>query len=278
MSQWDMVTHPITPGVYRSQNSRTLSPYQIVEDFEHALCAFTGSPYAVAVSSCTIALEMICAYLKVEDITIPKRTYASVPQAIVKTGGRVYFGDINWHGAYQLLPSPIWDCAPRFTKPMYEPGTYQCLSFHRRKVLGHTEGGAILLDNEQASHILRVMRHDGRPAGAPMPIMIGYHAVMSPGIAAELLAKLPYIGDGWEMPCDDYPDLSRIEWNKLAAPRLRHFLGRDEDPLYTHRDANNRLFVKAWRRLQELDPVMWKEYQQGISDNDRKIMELMACK
>lgn len=241
--------------------------HDIVTDFESALCEYTAAPFAVAVSSCSIALEMICHLLRVGEVTIPRKTYASVPQAIVKAGGRVLFGDIDWVGHYQLLPYPIWDCAPYFDKGMYQPGSYQCLSFHRRKVLGHTEGGAILLDNKEHAETLRIMRHDGRPSGSTMPVMVGYHAVMSPDIAAALIAKLPYITPG-AMPLDDYPDLSTTDWLGYPSP--------PDDPLYTLRDANNRLFVKAWRRLQELDPVMWKEYQQGISDNDRKITELMS--
>jgi dTDP-4-amino-4,6-dideoxygalactose transaminase len=195
-----------------------------VEDLEKALCAYTGSPYAVAVSSCSIALEMICAFLRVGDITIPRRTYASVPQAIVKSGGRVFFRDIAWVGAYRLEPSPIWDCAPRFTQAMYQSGTYQCLSFHRRKILGHTEGGAILCDNGAHADILRIMRHDGRPPGQNAPIMLGYHAVMTNGVAAELLLKEAWKGPHEDMPFDeDYPDLSLTDWNKLWAEQQRKY-------------------------------------------------------
>jgi hypothetical protein len=257
-----------------------MNPYKVVEDFEAALCEYTGAPHAVAVSSCTIALEMVCSLLQVWLVTIPKRTYASVPQAIIKAGGTVHFTDLEWRGAYRLEPYPIWDCAPRFTRGMYLPGAYQCLSFHRRKILGHTQGGAILLDNWSFAQWLREARHDGRKPGRYEPQMIGWHAVMDPGTAAELLAK----ADIWDrphedMPCDNYPDLSVIDWKMLARdwfPRGE----RQEDPLYTLRDANNRLFVKAWRRLEELDPQMWKEYQRDISANDRKIADLMAkqCK
>jgi hypothetical protein len=253
-----------------------MNPYDVVQDLEDALCEYTGAPHAVAVSSCTIAIEMICRLLHVGRVTIPKRTYASVPQAILKAGGTLRFRDGVWRGAYYLEPYPIMDCAPRFNKGMYVPGTYQCLSFHRRKILGHTEGGAILLDDWSHANWLRDARHDGRKPGHYEPHIIGWHAVMSPGIAAELLAK----ADIWDrphedMPCDNYPDLSLIDWLSLENhPSAR------EDPLYVLRDANNRLFVRAWRRLEELDPEMWKEYQQSISANDRKIADLMAkrCK
>src|ERR1039458_3188869 len=104
------------------------NPYDVVRDFEDELCEYTGAPFAVAVTSCTIALEMMCAYLKVGVVTIPKRTYASVPQAIVKAGGYVEFCDSKWHGCYVLGGTFIWDCAPRFTSGMYRKNTHQCLS------------------------------------------------------------------------------------------------------------------------------------------------------
>ena len=46
--------------------------------------------------------------------------------------------------------------------------------------------------------------------------------------------------------------------------------------LYQLRDKNNRLFVRAWQRLKELDPDFWAAYQQQISANDTKITELMS--
>ena len=201
------------------------NPYKVVEDLEAELCEYTCATYAVAVTSCTIALEMVCAYLRVEDVTIPRRTYASVPQAIVKAGGTVHFDDRVWRGAYNLKPYPIWDCAPRFTSGMYirgaPSGTYQCLSFHRRKILGHVEGGAILCDDSRARDWFTTVRHDGRRAGSVVPEMVGYHAVMSPGTAAELLARMDHIPKfNDDMPCDDYPDLSLVDWNQLYKERM----------------------------------------------------------
>ena len=46
--------------------------------------------------------------------------------------------------------------------------------------------------------------------------------------------------------------------------------------LYTLRDRNNQLFVKAWRRLKELDPEFWANYQTQISINDAEITEVMS--
>lgn len=264
------------------------NPYKVVEDFEKELCAYTGAPYAVAVTSCTIALEMTCAYLKVGEVTIPKRTYASVPQAIVKAGGFVKFHDRQWSGYYKLEGTPIYDCAPRFTSGMYPgDGLYQCLSFHRRKILGHTEGGAILTDNLRASEMLRIMRHDGRAAGNPMPMMVGYHAVMNPGTAAELLARMQFIPKhNNSMPTDDYPDLSTVDWNALYWLSGR---GRDKNmhpaleiselkallDIRNMRAANNNNWMDLLEHVARNEPQYFREWQAKTRKIDMQVSKAM---
>jgi hypothetical protein len=56
---------------------------------------------------------MCCEYYEVEDVTIPARTYLSVPQSIMQAGGNVLFDDYDWQGIYQLAPYPIYDAAKR---------------------------------------------------------------------------------------------------------------------------------------------------------------------
>ncbi len=198
-----------------------MNPFQVVKDFEHALCNYTGAPYAVTTSSCTMALLLACKYLNVGEISIPRRTYVSVPQSIIHAGGRVVFDERYWSGDYYLLPYPIVDSARRFTSGMYKPGDYTCVSFHESKILGHDQGGAILHADPIADEWFRRARFDGRRGGvAPKDDhfdMIGYHCYMSPGIAAELLRKLTHFYDEMgepihheDMPNDDYPDLSQF--------------------------------------------------------------------
>ena len=270
------------------------NPYDVVRDFEDELCWYTGAPHAVAVTSCTIALEMLCAHLKVGKVAIPRRTYASVPQAIVKAGGYVEFCDSKWHGAYVLGGTSIWDCAPRFTSGMYFPGSHQCLSFHRRKILGHTEGGAILTDDANVATALRVMRHDGRPAGQVMPTMIGYHAVMSPGTAAELLASMGHIAQyNPDMPTDDYPDLSTVDWNGMWSSRWGSkqpqpttkmsqqqwqetqelVLGLQE--VRRLRAENNDNWMDLLVHVAKTDPLYFREWQGKTRAKDMKVSEAM---
>src|SRR5512139_2982215 len=133
----------------RRAQGGVMNPFQIVDDFEAALCRYTGAPYAVAVNSCTNALLLSCLYLQVDVVSIPKRTYVGVAQSILNAGGKVEFDNRQWRGAYSLDPYPIIDSARRFTSGMYLGG-FQCVSFHVAKHLGIDQGGAILHSDEAA--------------------------------------------------------------------------------------------------------------------------------
>jgi len=199
------------------------NPYGIVADFEKALCEYTGAPYAVTTSSCTMALLLAVAWhlrnhrreegLK---IILPSRTYVSVPMSVIHAGGVPYFSERAWRGAYQLHPYPVWDCARRFFAGMYEKGAMQCVSFHASKILGDTQGGAILLDDPEAYLWLLQARFDGRMQGvAPKDqqfSVVGWHCYMSPDVAARLLLKLYSLPrHNEDLPNDEYPDLSQME-------------------------------------------------------------------
>jgi|SRR6056300_1053933 dTDP-4-amino-4,6-dideoxygalactose transaminase len=142
------------------------NPYKIVKDFEDEVADYTGSKYAVSVDSCTNALFLICKYLEVTQVTIPSKTYLSVPQSIIHSGGEVIFDKSeetnNWKGIYQLKPYPIYDAAKRFTSNMYIPNTYMALSFHIKKHLKIGKGGMILTDNEDAVKWFKQARYEGR--------------------------------------------------------------------------------------------------------------------
>ena len=126
------------------------NPQKIVEMFEENIAEYTGAKYAVSCDNCTNALRMCCEYYEVEDVTIPARTYLSVPQSIMHAGGTVKFRDYRWQGIYQLEPYPIWDAAKRLTSNMYIPGSMMCLSFHIKKHLKIGKGGMILTDDLEA--------------------------------------------------------------------------------------------------------------------------------
>ena len=190
-----------------------MKPYQVTKDFEKGLCEYTVAPYAVAVNSCTAALQLCVEWFKPDVVEIPRHTYCSVPQAIINARASVAWRDEEWRGAYQLNPLPVWDCARRFTSGMYRAGQFQCVSFAAAKIMGIEQGGAILHDNPQADSWFRAMRFDGRmegtmPAGDTVTV-VGHHCLMLPSIAAQALLRLHHMPKhNTDMPDYPYPDLS----------------------------------------------------------------------
>jgi dTDP-4-amino-4,6-dideoxygalactose transaminase len=204
-----------------------MSDFAVVEQFEAALSAYTGAPYAVAVDRCRNGLFLCCRYLNVGEVTVPARTYCAVPAYVIHAGGRVRFEDFAWEGAYRLAPYPIWDAARRLRRGMFtellaehawmgmeRPHLFACLSFHTKKPLPIGSGGMILTDDADAAAWFRSARHDGRQDGvahgAEQAAMIGWGMHMRPDDAARGLMLLGTIGDGVAETHEDYPDLR--EW------------------------------------------------------------------
>jgi len=198
-----------------------VNPHQVTRAFEAALCEYTGARYAVTTTSCTQAILMALACWRrcragYGVAHLPKLTYVGVPAAVRNSGFLVEFWDEDWQGEYQIEPTNIWDSARRFTNEMYRPGMMQCVSFHASKILGDTQGGAILHDEPEADTWLRRARFDGRTEGAdPKTDQVqwpSWHAYMSPDVAARLLWKLSVLPKhNADLPRSDYPDLSLME-------------------------------------------------------------------
>jgi len=187
------------------------NPYKIVEMFEEEISEYTGSPFAIALDNCSDALFLCCLYLKVSEVTIPKKTYLSVPQSIINSGGNVKFEDIDWSGIYQLKPYPIYDSARRFTSGMYIPNTFMCLSFHPKKILKMRKGGMILTDNEEAYKWFKKMRHEGRdeiPYTQDNIKMVGWNMYMTPPEAADGLWLMSSMDKHNPDGVENYPDLT----------------------------------------------------------------------
>jgi len=142
------------------------TPWDVVDIFEKKVAEYAGSKYAVAVDNCTDAMFLCLKYLKCSEnpcpVRVPKQTYVSVPMTIRNAGCKYIFEDIEWSGAYQLKPHPIYDSSLRFTKGMYIKNSFQCLSFHRKKILKLTKGGMILTDDPDAAEWFKVVRSKGR--------------------------------------------------------------------------------------------------------------------
>jgi len=187
------------------------SPYRVVEMFEETVADYAGSNYAVAVDSCTDALFLCCCYLGIRGklVTIPAKTYLSVPQVIIHAGGKVQFEEREWRGVYSLYPYDIWDGAKRFRRGMYESG-FHCLSFHIKKHVPIGKGGMILTNREDARDWFRKARYEGRSA-VPYPEdnlrSLGWNMYMTPEQAARGLMLMQNLPDDNPDLEEDYRDL-----------------------------------------------------------------------
>ena len=189
----------------------------VIRQFEKTIAKHCGAKYGIATESCTSALFLSCLYCKVKEVTIPKKTYFSVPFSIKHAGGSVKFRDIKWSGAYQLKPYPIIDSAVRFKKDMYKKGFFVCLSFHYSKHIPIGRGGMILTDNKKAADWFRLMRFDGRkeiPKEKDKVELAGFNMYMTPEQAARGLSLFYWRFYGKKNPPDidmNYMDISYVQ-------------------------------------------------------------------
>jgi dTDP-4-amino-4,6-dideoxygalactose transaminase len=196
------------------------NPHEIVKWFEEEVAHYTGAKYAVAVDNCTNAIRMCCEYLNVKEVTIPSKTYLSVPQSIMQAGGSVKLEELEWQGIYQLKPYPIYDAAKRFTSEMYIKGTLMCLSFGIKKNLKLGKGGMILTDDAGAVEALKKLRWSGRNESTPMSedevASMGYNAYITPEWAARGLMLLSVYPESQFDQHEEggYPDLSQYGFVK----------------------------------------------------------------
>ena len=201
--------------------------YKITEEFEEKLADYTGAPYVITVDNQSNALFLALMYEKVsgQTITIPARTYPSVPCEIIHAGAKVNFRPVEGKtlkGAYALEPTNVWDSALRFTADMYIPKTHMCVSFTGPyKHFKLSKGGAILTDNYEAYLWFKRARYSGRRECSYHDDnldMLGWNFYMMPELAARgllLMNQFYNTLDGTKKKNDDlelpYPDLSKFE-------------------------------------------------------------------
>ena len=137
-----------------------------VTHFENEVAKYCGSKYAVACDSNSNAIRLVLHYLNITNqvITIPARTYVSVPNQIILSGNTPKFVDMEWDGMYLLGQTTIVDAATAFYRDMYKQyfHPYMILSFHFKKILNIGTGGMILTNDEKFEKWARPMIHDGR--------------------------------------------------------------------------------------------------------------------
>ena len=190
--------------------------FESVKILEEKVAKFFGAPYAVAVDCCTHGIELCLRLSKSKSISVPKRTYISVPFLSTKLNIDLNWKDENWTD-YYYLTDRIIDAAVLWKRDSYIKGTYMNLSFQFQKHLSLGRGGIILLDNKHDALYLKKLTYDGRLPDIPWREQdidsVGYHYYMTPETAALGLEKLDKaIKDTprqWVVT--DWPDLTRMK-------------------------------------------------------------------
>ena len=193
--------------------------FKTVTEFENSIANFFGSPYAVAVDSCTHGIELCLRYTKETKINVPKRTYLSVPFLAEKMGLEREWRDEEWEDYYTLNygNKRIIDAAVLWRKNSYIPNTFMCISFQYQKHLSLGRGGMILVGNEKDYIELKKMSYDGRLPDVPWRDQniksIGYHYYMTPETAKLGLSKLEDAinTEPKKWVVTDWPDLTEMD-------------------------------------------------------------------
>ena len=191
--------------------------FELVSQFEEKVSNFFGSPYAIAVDSCTHGIELCLRYEGFSKITVPTRTYISIPFLSNKLNIDMEWSEDKWQDYYYLGNTNIIDAAVLWKKNSYIPKTYMCLSFQFQKHLSLGRGGMILLDDKEAYTTLKKMSYDGRIPGVPWRNQnidtIGYHYYMTPETAQLGLDKLPeaIVKTPRQWKWTDWPDLRNMK-------------------------------------------------------------------
>lgn len=190
--------------------------FNTITEFENKIAEFFGAPYAIAVDCCTHGVELCLRHKQSKKITVPKRTYLSIPFLADKIGIDLEWKDENWQD-YYYLTDDIIDAAVLWRKDSYIPNTYMNVSFQFRKHLSLGRGGVILTDNKESAIILKKMSYDGRLPDVfwrdQNIDMVGYHYYMTPETAKLGLDKLPTAISTspviWTV--DEWPDLTNMD-------------------------------------------------------------------
>ncbi len=102
--------------------------FNVVTEFENKIAEFFGAPYAIAVDSCTHGIELALRYTDVDRITVPKRTYLSIPFLAEKLDINRTWKDEEWVDYYYLTDRVV-DAAVLWKPKSYIKNTFMGISF-----------------------------------------------------------------------------------------------------------------------------------------------------
>tara|TARA_R110002167_G_scaffold56797_3_gene161124 strand:+ start:309 stop:941 length:633 start_codon:yes stop_codon:yes gene_type:complete len=199
--------------------------FESVTKLEERLGDFFGAPYVVCLDACTHGIELCLRHQNLSYISVPKRTYISVPFLANKLNINLEWRDEAWQDCYKVNEhfKPIYDAAVLWKKDAYIPGSFMCLSFQFQKHLSLGRGGAILCDNKEDAITLKKMSYDGRLPGIPWRDQdidtMGYHYYMTPETAQNGLDKIDAAikTKPRQWTVNDWPDISKMKiFNKIG--------------------------------------------------------------
>lgn len=189
--------------------------FESVSIFEKQVAEFFGAPFAIAVDSCTHGIELVLRYKNCKKITVPKRTYLSIPFLAHKLNINLEWKDEEWSDYYYLTDNII-DAAVLWKEKSYIKNTFMSLSFQYQKHLSLGRGGMLLLDDEKSYLDIKKMSYDGRLPNIPWREQnidtYGYHYYMTPETAQLGIDKLPEAikNTPRQWVATDWPDLTEM--------------------------------------------------------------------
>lgn len=172
---------------------KILHDLTVIELFEKTVAEYLGTKYGIAVSSNSNGIFLALKYLlhcgKLKEgaaIAVPRRTFLSVPMAVVNANLKIKFKAIQWNGFYRLAPTNIYDAATSFFRNMCAPypDSMFVVSFQYRKALPIGKGGMIMTNDKKAYDFLTRARFNGRSPSKQEPDLIGWSMYLTPEQAA----------------------------------------------------------------------------------------------
>ena len=76
--------------------------FNTVTKFENEIALFFNAPYAVAIDSCTHGIELCLRLNNITKISVPVRTYLSIPMLANKLKIKLNWRDEQWDNFYNL--------------------------------------------------------------------------------------------------------------------------------------------------------------------------------
>ncbi len=194
------MNHAESEAVKKVLESGWLAEGEVTKQFEQVIAKYVGNRYAVAVTNCTVALELCLKSIykhtfisdTLDTIIVPDFTHPATIQAVINAGVIPFLADVNLTSynievnekleGHHLLPvswggNPLWfhwagiivpveDAACSLgAKISTEYEWTKCFSFHPRKLITVGEGGMLTTNNEELAHNVNSLKHFGVNGG-----------------------------------------------------------------------------------------------------------------